>query len=108
MFRSEVATQSTRTNLFRSVIAASLLIVAAAAIAPAAHAQVAAAGSDPFAASDSVAAADQMSDRLMIVNRNTGRVISDGRNDLFCATRVYIAGYNDWGRPIYRRSMRCR
>jgi hypothetical protein len=45
----------------------------------------------------------------MIVNRNKGRVIyDDGRIDLFCATRVYIAGDNDWGRPIYRRNMRCR
>jgi hypothetical protein len=47
--------------------------------------------------------------RLMIINRNTGRVIyDDGRNDLFCASRVYIAGYTTSGRPIYRRNMRCR
>ena len=55
--------------------------------------------------------ADRMDaqEKLMIVNRNNGRVIyDDGRNDLFCSTRVYIAGYTDWGRPIYRRNMRCR
>lgn len=47
--------------------------------------------------------------RLMIIDRNTGRVIyDDGRNDLFCASRVYIAGYTTSGRPIYRRNMRCR
>jgi D-alanyl-D-alanine carboxypeptidase len=98
-----------RTNVFHTVIAAALLAATVTALAPAAHAQVASAGTDPFAATDSATGPDQASERLMIVNRNTGRVIyDDGRNDLFCVTRVYIAGYNDWGRPIYRRNMRCR
>ena len=49
------------------------------------------------------------SDRLLIVNGNTGRVIyDDGRDDLFCVTRRYVAYYNHWGRPIIRRTMRCR
>ena len=52
---------------------------------------------------------EQASDRLMIVNGNTGRVIyDDRRDDLFCVTRAYIAGYNRYGNPIYRRNMRCR
>ena len=47
--------------------------------------------------------------KLVIVNRNTGRVMyDDGRNDLFCVTAVVVAGYNQYGRPIYRRTMRCR
>ena len=47
--------------------------------------------------------------RLMIVNGNTGHVIyDDRRDDLFCVTRLVIAGYNQYGRPIYRRTMRCR
>jgi hypothetical protein len=96
-----------RTKAFNTAIAAALLT--AVAVVPAAHAQVASAGTDPVAGSTSATAPDQASERLMIVNRNNGRVIyDDGRNDLFCATRVYIAGYSDWGRPIYRRNMRCR
>ena len=77
----------------------------------ASQAQVFPAAQDEFAAAGEAAAPDQAAgqDRLMIVNRNTGRVIyDDGRNDLFCATRLFVAGYTDWGRPIYRRSMRCR
>ena len=47
--------------------------------------------------------------RLMIVSRYTGRVIyNDGRNDLFCATGFNLAGYNYYGRPVYRRTMHCR
>jgi hypothetical protein len=96
-----------RTKAFHAVIAAALLAVTAAIPSP--PAQVAYAGTDPFATSENATGPDQASERLMIVNRNNGRVIyDDGRNDLFCATRVYIAGYNDWGRPIYRRGMRCR
>jgi hypothetical protein len=97
-----------RTNPFRTMIAAALLTVTAAAVSSA-HAQVASAGTDQPAAVGTATSLDQASERLMIVNRNTGRVIyDDGRNDLFCATSVYIAGYDDWGRPIRRRSMRCR
>ncbi len=48
-------------------------------------------------------------DRLLIVNGNTGRVVyDDGRNDLFCVTRLRVVGYNDYGRPIRKRTMRCR
>jgi hypothetical protein len=48
--------------------------------------------------------------RLLIVNGNTGKVIyDDGRNDLFCVIRRVAIGYNEHtGRPIYRRTMRCR
>ena len=45
----------------------------------------------------------------MIVNGNSGRVIyDDGRNDLFCVTRRYTVGYDQYGRRIMRRNMRCR
>jgi hypothetical protein len=48
-------------------------------------------------------------DRLLIVNGNSGRVIyDDGRNDLFCVTRVVFSYYDHYGRPHYRRTMRCR
>ena len=48
-------------------------------------------------------------DRLMIVDGNKRRVVyDDGRNDLYCVTRRRVVGYNDYGRPIYRRNMRCR
>ncbi len=48
-------------------------------------------------------------DRLLIVNGNTGRVVyDDGRDDLFCVTRRYVAGHNQYGRPVIRRTMRCR
>jgi len=48
-------------------------------------------------------------EKLLIVNGNTGRVIyDDGRNDLFCVTRQVFVGYSQYGRPLYRRTMRCR
>jgi len=47
--------------------------------------------------------------RLMIVNRNSGRVIyDDGRNDLFCVTWRRVVGRDEDGDRIYRRTMRCR
>lgn len=50
-----------------------------------------------------------VNDRLLIVNGNSGRVIyDDGRNDLFCVTRRFVVGYNQWGHRVYRRNMRCR
>jgi hypothetical protein len=51
----------------------------------------------------------QDNDRLLIVNGNNHHVIyDDGRNDLFCVTRVVVAGYTYYGRPVYRRTMSCR
>ena len=48
-------------------------------------------------------------DRLLIVNGNSGHVVyDDGRDDLFCVTRRYVAYYNYYGRPVYRRTIRCR
>lgn len=48
-------------------------------------------------------------DRLLIVNGNSGRVIyDDGRNDLFCVTRKVVAGYDWYGRPVFKRTMKCR
>ena len=47
--------------------------------------------------------------KLLIVDRDRGRVIyDDGRDDLFCATRRVFVGYNHYGRPVYRRTMKCR
>lgn len=51
----------------------------------------------------------QGQDRLLIVNGNTGRVVyDDGRDDLFCVTRRVVAYYDHFGRPVHRRTMRCR
>lgn len=48
-------------------------------------------------------------DRLMIVDGNKGRVVyDDGRDDMYCVTRRRVVGYNQYGRRIVRRSMRCR
>jgi hypothetical protein len=55
------------------------------------------------------AKAQSSNDRLLIVNGNTGRVVyDDGRDDLFCVTRRYVAYYDYYGRPVHRRTMRCR
>ncbi|WP_454620433.1 hypothetical protein [Bradyrhizobium cenepequi] len=52
---------------------------------------------------------DSADDRLLIVNGQTGRVIyDDGKNDLFCVTRKVVIGYNEFGKPIRKRVMRCR
>jgi hypothetical protein len=49
------------------------------------------------------------SNKLMIVNGNTGRVIyDDHRDDLFCVTRRRVVGHDEDGAPIFRRNMRCR
>jgi hypothetical protein len=54
-------------------------------------------------------ASDTADDRLLIVNGNSGRVIyDDGKNDLFCVTRNVVVGYNEYGYPIRKRTMRCR
>lgn len=51
----------------------------------------------------------QSNDRLLIVNGNTHRVVyDDGRNDLFCVTRRHVAYYDYFGRPVHRRTIRCR
>jgi hypothetical protein len=97
--------------MFRTVITTATLALVSLAAASSSQAQVFPVAQDQIAASEEFTAQDQAAaeERLMIVNRNTGRVIyDDGRNDLFCATRLYVVGYTDWGRPIYRRNMRCR
>ena len=46
--------------------------------------------------------------RLMIVDGNTDQVIyDDGRDDLFCVTRVH-RWYDAYGYHHRRRTMRCR
>jgi hypothetical protein len=53
--------------------------------------------------------ANSADDRLLIVNGNTGHVIyDDGNDDLFCVTRKVVVGYNEFGYPIRKRTMRCR
>ena len=46
---------------------------------------------------------------LVVVNGDTGRVVyDDGYDDAFCVTRRRFIGYDWWGNPIFRRTMRCR
>jgi len=62
-----------------------------------------------FASLAGTSLAEEENNRLLIVNGNSGHVIyDDGRDDLFCVTRRRVVGYNDYGRRIWRRTMRCR
>ncbi len=46
---------------------------------------------------------------LVVVNGDTGRVVyDDGYDDAFCVTRRRFVGYDWWGNPIFRRTIRCR
>ena len=106
--------------MFRSIVAVAMLATASFAVASASHAGYDAPAwstDDPsmLAYNDGTTtgayaeAEVEGQARLMIVDRNKGRVIyDDGRNDLFCVTGVYIAGYTWNGYPVYRRNMRCR
>jgi hypothetical protein len=98
--------------MFRTTMIAAASIAVSFALTPAGHADSLGADVEISAHNEAAPTLDNVSgsqERLMIVSRNTGRIIyDDGRNDLFCATAVYVAGYTQWGRPIYRRSMRCR
>lgn len=59
----------------------------------------------PAFADDDAPTADN---RLMIVSGNSGRVLyDDGRDDLFCVTRVHH-WYDEDGYRHRSRSMRCR
>jgi lipoprotein-anchoring transpeptidase ErfK/SrfK len=81
--------------MIRTTLTAAAFATCAIASIPAAHAQT----KTPPAGNN----------KLMIVNGNSGRVIyDDGRNDLFCVTRRYTVGYDQYGRRIMRRNMRCR
>jgi hypothetical protein len=78
-------------TMIRTIFAAAAVATLAASFATSANAQ------------------GQGQDRLLIVNGNTGHVVyDDGRNDLFCVTRRYVAYYDYFGRPVTRRTMRCR
>jgi hypothetical protein len=86
--------------------------IAAAALALFAAATPGFAGQYDSPAPNAAAPAPQIgsaNDRLMIVNGHTGRVIFDDRHDdQFCVIRRYVVGYDDYGRPIIRRSLNCR
>jgi hypothetical protein len=49
----------------------------------------------------------QDNDRLVIV-KDRHVIYDDGHDDLFCVSRLVVAGYTYYGRPIYRRTMTCR
>jgi hypothetical protein len=55
------------------------------------------------------ARAEDANNRLMVVSGNSGHVLyDDGRDDLFCATRRHVVGYDEYGHRVFRRTMRCR
>jgi len=96
--------------MFRTMIIAAALAASCVGV-PAAHAGgfPALEYADGNAATKPDANRQDGQDRLMIVSRNSGRVIyDDGRNDLFCVTQRYVAGYTEEGHRIFRRTMRCR
>lgn len=98
--------------MFRTIIAAAAVAAVSISFAAAAKAQTFAVdqGDDEYT-NEAVSPAGpiQGQDRLLIVNGNTGHVVyDDGRNDMFCVTRRYVSYYNYHGRPVYRRTMRCR
>jgi hypothetical protein len=79
--------------MLRNMIAAAVAVVFSFGLPAASHAEDEAADLD----------------RLLIVNGNNGHVIyDDGRNDLFCVTRRFVVGYTAAGRPVVRRTIRCR
>jgi hypothetical protein len=100
--------------MFRTVIAAAAVATLSISFASAAKAQSLTVDQtdDEYEYSNTVIptpAQGQAQDRLLIVNGNNGHVVyDDGRDDLFCVTRRYVAYYNYYGRPVYRRTIRCR
>ena len=101
--------------MFRTILAAAAVATLAISFAGAAKAQALSVDhTDDEYMSDIVTPVQgplygQAQDRLLIVNGNSGHVVyDDGRDDLFCVTRRYLAYYNYYGRPVYRRTIRCR
>jgi hypothetical protein len=99
--------------MIRTVIAAAAVAALAFSFANAAKAQSLSVdqAEDEYMNETVAPGADQSEsqDRLLIVNGNNGHVVyDDGRDDLFCVTRRFVAYYNYHGRPVYRRTIRCR
>ncbi len=54
-------------------------------------------------------AAPPATNRLMIINGHSGRVVyDDGIDDQFCVIRRHVVGWYDDGRRIIRRTLSCR
>jgi hypothetical protein len=90
--------------MFRALLAAGAAAALLIGFANASQAQILLVQDDEITTQSRDVQAD---DRLLIVKDNHV-IYDDGRNDLFCVTRVVVAGYTYYGRPIYRRTMRCR
>jgi hypothetical protein len=96
-------------TMFRAIIAAAAVSISFAATANAQSFTVDQGEEEYINEAASPARPVQGDNRLLIVNGNTGHVVyDDGRDDLFCVTRRYVAYYTYHGRPVYRRTMRCR
>jgi glyoxylase-like metal-dependent hydrolase (beta-lactamase superfamily II) len=56
----------------------------------------------------SAAEARQGNNNLVVVDADRGRVVyDDGRDDGACIIRRAFAGYDWYGRPIFRKVVRC-
>ncbi len=76
----------------QALLAAALVTAAAAGFAPAAEAKPGKA--KPY---------------LVIADGDSGRIVyDDGYDDAFCITRRRFVGYDWYGRPMFRRVIRCR
>jgi len=94
--------------MIRTSLAAAALMLFAA-LSPSFAGQGENPNAAPNAAGDSRPRIDAAGNRLMIVNGNSGDVIyDDGRDDLFCVTRRQVVGWDEEGRRIYSRTLRCR
>ena len=97
--------------MFRTIIAAAIATLLIAFAAPAKARSLTVDQGDEEYMNEVVSPVSpaQGQNRLLIVNGNNGHVVyDDGRDDLFCVTRRYVAYYNYHGRPVVRRTMRCR
>ena len=63
----------------------------------------------PGFSTEAEARSNKPSASLVIADGHTGRILyDDGYDDLFCVTRRRFAGYDWRGRPVFRRTIRCR
>jgi hypothetical protein len=94
------------TTVIRTSIAAAVLLILPAAVSPSLADQN---GNPVPVTATHAQQPDRASNRLLMVNGNSGRVIyDDGHEDLFCVTRRYLVGWTETGRRIYHRTMSCR
>ncbi len=93
--------------MFRTLLGAGAAAALLASFANASQAQTLLMQDDENIAQAQTVQDEQDNDRLLIV-KDHHVIYDDHTNDLFCVSRVVVAGYTYSGRPIYRRTMNCR